>query len=166
MCACDRSPFLTKPAVKLLLSHSWGLVVELLCEIDLESFLQVNLTTATKPLLSGRKVEEKKLFLKDLVNVLKTLVTKLQEQSPVKSLGVRCCSVLSPRNMAEYPKACPLKYNKLVDVMFKHNWLSSMEGDRSKCQFEDFLKSVCIPNRDKFVNFDKQSEHSDTFFGD
>ena len=94
--------------------------MELLCEIDLESFLQVNLTTATKPLLSGSKVEEKKLFLKDLVNVLKTLVTKLQEQSPVKSLGVRSCSVLSPRNMAEYPKACPLKYNKLVDVMFKH----------------------------------------------
>ena len=41
-----------------------------------------------------------------------------------------------------------------------------MEGDQSKCQFEDFLKSVCIPNRGKFVNFDKQSEHSDTFFGD
>ena len=61
----------------------------------------------------------------------------------MKSLVVRCCSALSPRNMAEYPKEFPLKYNKLVDVMFKHTQLSSMEGDRCKCQFEDFLESVC-----------------------
>ena len=28
------------------------------------------------------------------------------------------------------------------------------------------MKSVCILNRDKFVNFDKQSERLDTFFGE
>ena len=67
--------------------------------------------------------------------------------------------------MVDHPKECPLKYNKLVDVIFYkrcNKRLSSMEGDRCKCQFEEFLKSVCILNRDKFVNFDKQSEH--TFF--
>ena len=32
-----------------------------------------------KALLSGRKLEEKKLFLKDSVKVLKALVSKLQE---------------------------------------------------------------------------------------
>ena len=94
--------------------------MELLCEIDLQSFLQVNLPTATKALLSGRKVKEKKLFLKDSVKVLKALVSKLQERSPLQSLVVICCSALSPRNMVEHPKECPLKYNKLVDVMFKH----------------------------------------------
>ena len=53
--------------------------MELLCEIDLQSFLQVNLPTATKALFSGRKVEEKKLFLKDSLKV-KALVSKLQER--------------------------------------------------------------------------------------
>ena len=54
--------------------------MELLCEIDLQSFLQVNLPTATKALFSGRKVEEKKLFLEDSLKVLKALVSKLQER--------------------------------------------------------------------------------------
>ena len=109
-------------------------------------------------------MEEKKFFLKDSVKVLKALVSKLQECNHFQSLVVRCCSALSPRNMVEHPKECPLKYNKLVDVMFKHKQLSSMEGDRCECQFEAFLKSVCILNRDKSVNFDKQSERLDTFF--
>ena len=38
-----------------------------------------------------------------------------------------------------------------------------MEGDQCKCHFEDFLKTVCILNRDKFVNFDKQSKCLDAF---
>ena len=50
--------------------------MELLCEIDLQSFLQINLPTAMEALLSGRKVEEKKLLP----------------------------SALSPRNMVEHPK--------------------------------------------------------------
>ena len=68
--------------------------------------------------------------------------------------------------MVEHPKECPLKYNKLADIIFKHKRLSSMEGDRCKCQFEGVLKSVCILNKDKFVNFDKQSGRLDTFFGE
>ena len=109
-------------------------------------------------------MEEKKLFLKGSVKVLKVLVSKLQERIPLQSLVVRFCSALSPSSMVEHPKECHLKYNKLVDVMFKHNQLSSVEGDCCKCQFEDFLKSACTLSRDEFVNFDKQSEHLDTFF--
>ena len=66
-------------------------------------------------------MEEEKLFLKDSVKVLKALVLKLQERSPLQSLNVRYCSALSPRSMVEHPKECPVKYNKLVDVRFKHN---------------------------------------------
>ena len=116
----------------------------------MQSFLQVTLSTATKALLLGRKVEEEKLFLKDSVKVLKALVLKLQERSPLQSLVVRYCSALSPRNMVEHPKECPVKYNKLVDVRFKHNWLRYMEEDRCKCQFEDLFKSVCTLNSRKF----------------
>ena len=109
-------------------------------------------------------MEEKKLFLEGSVKVLKVLVSKLQERIPLQSLVVRFCSALSPSSMVEHPKECHLKYNKLVDVMFKHNRLSSVEGDCCKCQFEDFLKSACTLSRDEFGNFDKQSEHLDTFF--
>ena len=63
------------------------------------------------------------------MKVLKALVSKLQERNPLQSLVVRCSSALSPRYMTEHPKECPLKYDKLVAVIFKHKQLSSMEGD-------------------------------------
>ena len=61
--------------------------MELLCEIDLQSFLQVNLPTATKALLSGRKLDEKKLFLKDFSKCIKG--------TGLKVTGTDSCEVIS-----------------------------------------------------------------------
>ena len=65
--------------------------MELLCEIDLQSFLQVNLPTATKALLSGRKVDEKKLFLKDFSKCIKGTGLKV---TGTESFEVISCEML------------------------------------------------------------------------
>ena len=51
---------------------------------------------ATISLLSSLTSESKKKFLKDSLQLLICLLTKLQETSPLKSLIVRCCAALSP----------------------------------------------------------------------
>ena len=62
--------------------------------------------TATSTLLKNLNMpkEKKHQFIKECVMFLVTLVTKLQENSPLKFQFVRC-SCISPENMLHDPEA-------------------------------------------------------------
>ena len=57
------------------------------------------------------------------------------------------------------------KFNKLVDKLYKHKRLSSVETDGAKTQYDDFLRSICVLNGKKFVDFDVQNDRVDLFLG-
>ena len=59
----------------------------------------LKLPTATKVLLLKLDAESKATFCKGAVKLLEVLVANLQERSPLKSLIIRCCSLLTPVTM-------------------------------------------------------------------
>ena len=92
------------------------------------------------------------------------MVNKLQGRSPLKHL-VRCAASLSPVNMAVKPEQCVLKFEKLVNVLHKHQRLTSIEADFAKEQFDIFLAREVIQNKNEFKNFDYSKQRLDEFLG-
>ena len=79
--------------------------------------LAVKLPTASKALLSTLEISSsKKIKLIDqCVSMVKTIVLKLQERSPLKYLIVRCSSCLVPRSIVNESESVILQFNKVVD---------------------------------------------------
>ena len=94
---------------------------------------------------------------------LVTLVTKLQENSPLKFQFVRCSSCISPENMLHDPEASLLKFENIVDKLFSHKRMSSSEADRAKEQYESFLNGTVRKNKEKFEGFNSNNSRNDTF---
>ena len=97
---------------------------------------------------------------------LVTLVTKLQENSPLKFQVVRCSSCVSPKNMLHNPEASLLKVENIVDKLFRHKRMSSSETDRAKQQYESFLNWTVPKNRKKFESSNSNNSRIDTFFAE
>ena len=97
---------------------------------------------------------------------LVTLVTKLQENSPLKFQLVRCSSCISPKNMLHNQEASLLKLESIVNNLFSHKRMSSSEADRAKQQFESFLNGTGLKNREKFEGFSSNSSRIDTFLAE
>ena len=57
------------------------------------------------------------------------------------------------------------KFKKLLDKHYDHKQLNSFEADGAKAQYDNCLKSVCISNEDKFLNFDFKRDRVDEFLG-
>ena len=79
--------------------------------------LAVKLPTASKALLSTLEISSsKKIKLIDqCVSMVKTIVLKLQERTPLKYLIVHCSSCLVPRTMVNESESVLLQINKVVD---------------------------------------------------
>ena len=88
--------------------------------------------------------ESKKTFCKGVVKLLEVLVSKLQEQSPLKSLLVRCFSSLSPATKVSEKKVLNVKLGKIVDRHYRSKRLSSSQADNAKYQYNDLLQFVCV----------------------
>ena len=82
----------------------------------------VKLPTATKTLLSSHQASlTKKLqFEGECAAIVKGIVQKLQERSPLKYFFVRSLSSLVPKNMIE-SKNCPSKFEIIEDKLCATN---------------------------------------------
>ena len=54
---------------------------------------------------------------------------------------------------------------EMVDKLYNHKRLNSFEADGAKAQYDNFLKSVCVSNEDKFLNFDFKRDRVDAYLG-
>ena len=124
--------------------------------------------TATSTLLKNLNMpkEKKHQFIKECVMFLVTLVTKLQENSPLKFQLVRCSSCISPKNMLHDPEASLLKFENIVDKLFSHKRMSSSEAHRAKQQYESFLNGTVPKSREKFEGFNSNNSCIDTFLAE
>ena len=129
--------------------------------------LAVKLPTASKALLSTLEISSsKKIKLIDqCVSMVKIIVLKLQERSPLKYLIVRCSSCLVPRSIVNDSESVILQFNKVVDKLFKHQQLKNKEADEAKLQFEEFVTNYVPQHSDKFNSFNVSMQRLDKFYG-
>ena len=122
--------------------------------------------TATSTLLKNLNMskEKKHQFIKECVMFLVTLVTKLQENSPLTFQLVRCSSCISPKNMLHDPEASLLKFENIVDKSFSNKRMSFSEADRAKQQYESFLGGTVPKIREKFEGFNSDNSRIDMFW--
>ena len=98
-----------------------------------------------KPLLSTLEISSsKKIKLIDqCVSMVKTIVLKLQERSPLKYLIVRCSSCLVPCSIVNESESVILQFNKVADKLIKHQQLNNKEADEAKLQSEEYVINLC-----------------------
>ena len=96
-----------------------------LIKIDLEKnthFLPLDalkLPTATKAMLQPLKGTNKREIQMACVNMIKGVISKLQERSPLSYLLIRCLSCLIPSNMVTGREECIVKFNKMVEKLYQ-----------------------------------------------
>ena len=112
----------------------------------------VKLPTATKTLRSSLQTSLRKKwkFKGECAEIVKGIVEKLQERSPLKHLFVRSFSSLVPKNMIE-SKNCPITFENVVDTLYMANHINSKEGDNAKLQLEEFISSTAKIHKDEFL---------------
>ena len=124
--------------------------------------------TAISILLKNLNIPKKKKhqFNKECVMFLVTLVTKLQENSPLKFQLVRCSSCISPKNMLHDPEASLFKFENIVDNLFSHKRMLSSKADRAKQQYDSFLKGTVPKSKEKFEGFNSNNSRIDTILAE
>ena len=98
-----------------------------------------------KALLSTLEISSsKKIKLSDqCVSMVKTIVLKLQERSPLKYLIVRFSFCLVPCSIVNESESVILQSNKVVDKLIKHQQLNNKEADEAKLQSEEYVINLC-----------------------
>ena len=91
-------------------------------------------------------------FKGECAAIVKVIVEKLQERSPLKHLFVLSLSSLVTKNMIE-SKNCPSNFEKIVDKLYTTNHINSKEADDAKLQLEEFISSAAKIHKDKFLGF-------------
>ena len=129
--------------------------------------LKVGVKTASKDAVTASKIPDAKViqFKKDAVSMLSAVVSKLQENCPLRYTVVRTASCLSPESITLHQEKSKLKFSKLVEQFFEGKWLSENECEDVKLQYDKFLSSSAKEYEEKFVEFDRASDRVDLFFG-
>ena len=121
-----------------------------LIKVDVETkenclpYDSIKLPTATKALILSSKVGGlKKLKLKEnCVMLLKSLILKMQERSPLNYLMVRCLSCFVPKHIGNEKDAAILKFNKIVDKLFMNKHLMLKTLMMQKCNSKIFFLTL------------------------
>ena len=127
----------------------------------------VNLPTAAATLLcsgsfsDAQKVSVKKAF----IALMKKIIEKIQQRSPLKYLIVHSAASLSPSNMADQQKRCLSCFSLLVNRLHKDKYLSGLESDAAKEQYETFIDSDVKQDLNQFRKFDINKTRLDEFLG-
>ena len=99
------------------------------------NLLSCQLHHTTLEISSSKKIK----LIDQCVSIVKTIVLKLQERSPLKYLTVCCSSCLIPRSIVTESESVILQINKVVDKLCKHQQLNNI---RSLMKLNYSLKSL------------------------
>ena len=118
------------------------------------SLNSLNLGTATKLALQNPQVfnEWKTKFKKDCVVIIRNVIEKLQDRSPLKYNIVRYSASFSPVKMIQNKEECILKFKRLVEKLCEMKWISAVDADDSKLHYEEFLTSASSEYKNHFLD--------------
>ena len=139
--------------------------LDVLAEKNLKPVNEVKMPTGPLLLVQALKTSSKRnAILASFSSMIKGLLTKLQERSPMSYRFVRCCSVLSPINMVnDSNEELELKFDTFSNTLHAHNRISSVETDAAKEEFESFLVEVNQNYATEFKAYNQASDRLDTF---
>ena len=98
-----------------------------------------------------------KLDSSKTVKIIRKLTEKLQERSPLKYSIVRNPAPLSSVKMVQKKEECSLKLKRLVERLCEMKWISAVDGDDSKLQYEEFSKSANGEYKHYFLRYCKKN---------
>ena len=101
--------------------------------------------------------------MKECFNMVVDILTGLQERSPLKYSIVRNASAMSPVNMASKKEECVLKFQGLVDALYRKKRLHAKSADSCKQQYNEFLDDVQFKHKEKFHQFNYLNDCLDDF---
>ena len=96
---------------------------------------------------SDIKSDIKESFMKECFNMVVDFLIGLQERSPLKYSIARNASAISPVNMASKKEECVLKFQRLLDVLFRKKGLSAKSADNCKQQYHELFEDVKFKHR-------------------
>ena len=97
--------------------------------------------------------------------MLKNVVLKMQEKSPLKYILVCSLSSVNPKNMVNNKADSIKMFTRAIDKLYDNKHLSSKESDNAKLQYEEFISDVVSRYNEDFLNFDIANDRPDRFFG-
>ena len=108
-----------------------------------KEYMKTNTDTAATDDLRDNYIKStiKKSFMKECFNMVVDILTGLQER-PLKYSVVRNASAISPVNMVSKKEECVLRFQGLVDVLFRKKRLSVKSADNCKQQYDEFFEDV------------------------
>ena len=108
-----------------------------------KEYMKTNIDTAATDDLRDNYIKSniKKSFMKECFNMVVDILTGLQER-PLKYSVVRNASAISPVNMVSKKEECVLRFQGLVDVLFRKKRLSVKSADNCKQQYDEFFEDV------------------------
>ena len=98
------------------------------------------------------------------VRMLKAMIEKIQERSPISHKLVRVAAALDPVRLAgaEVENTQSL-FDAIVGIMYKNKRMTAKQGDLAKEEFDDFLQKVVKINKNEFLKFDYKFSRVDEF---
>ena len=104
-------------------------------------------------------------FKKDCVVIIRNVIEKLQDRSPLKYSIVRYSASLSPVKMIHNKEECVLKFKRLIEKLCEMKWISAVDADDSKLQYEEFLTSASSEYKNHFLDYCRNNDSIDKFLG-
>ena len=129
-----------------------------------KQYMETNIGTAATDDLRDKSIKSdiKKSFMKECFSMVVDILTGLQERSPLKYSIVRNASAISPVNMVSKKEECVLKFQGLVDALYRKKRLNAKLADSCKQQYDEFL-DVQFEHKEKFLQFNYLNDCLDYF---
>ena len=109
------------------------------------------------------KSDIKKSFMKECFNMVVGILIGLQGRSLLKYSIVRDACAISPVNIVSKKEECVLKFQGLVDVLFRKKRLNAKSADNCKQQCDEFLEDVRFKHKENFLKFNYLTDCLDDF---
>ena len=124
-----------------------------------KEYMETNVGTAATDDLRDKfmKSDTKKSFIKECFNVVVDILTGLQERSPSKYSIICNTAAISPVNMVSKKEKCVLKFQGLVDALYRKKRLNAKLAHNCKQQYDEF------EHKEKFLQFNYLNNHLDDF---
>ena len=109
-------------------------------------------------------VKKHSQFLKDSRHFIISLLSKLFERIPLRSVLVMCSSIFNPAKLLVNELDNSKRKMKKLLQFLPTNYMIASKFDSAIFQFCDFLDNVVKKNNDEFHNFNKATDRLDVFY--
>jgi hypothetical protein len=105
-------------------------------------------------------------FRKECATMLATIVSKIQERSPLKYHFARKLASLDPRMMVSKPENATKMFKQVLKRLVDENWKTSSQGDSAMAQYRKFLSEAQKYHQENFSSFRFGEERLDSFLSE